>query len=140
MDKYAYQGNLWTYRWSATQDINGLAKLMGGKTEMAKQLQDFFARNEYMAINEPDIDVPYLFNYLGYPYLTQYYAREYTTEVVTQKYHNHGPYAYPIQSRVYRADPEGYLPSMDDDAGECPPGMYTAQWDSSPVIRGTPIS
>ncbi|AIQ55858.1 glycoside hydrolase domain-containing protein [Paenibacillus borealis] len=117
VDKYAYQGNLWTYRWSATQDINGLAKLMGGKTEMAKQLQDFFARDEYMAINEPDIDVPYLFNYLGYPYLTQYYAREYTTEVVTQKYHNHGPYAYPIQSRVYRADPEGYLPSMDDDAG-----------------------
>lgn len=117
VDKYAYQGNLWTYRWSATQDIKGLAKLMGGKTEMAKQLQDFFARNEYMAINEPDIDVPYLFNYLGYPYLTQYYAREYTTEVVTQKYHNHGPYAYPIQSRVYRADPEGYLPSMDDDAG-----------------------
>lgn len=117
VDKYAYQGNLWTYRWSATQDMNGLAKLMGGKTEMAKQLQDFFARNEYMAINEPDIDVPYLFNYLGYPYLTQYYAREYTTEVVTQKYHNHGLYAYPIQSRVYRADPEGYLPSMDDDAG-----------------------
>lgn len=117
VDKYAYQGNLWTYRWSATQDINGLAKLMGGKTEMAKQLQDFFARNEYMAINEPDIDVPYLFNYLGYPYLTQYYAREYTTEVVTQKYHNHGLYAKPIQSRVYRADPEGYLPSMDDDAG-----------------------
>lgn len=140
VDKYAYQGNLWTYRWSATQDINGLAKLMGGKTEMAKQLQDFFARNEYMAINEPDIDVPYLFNYLGYPYLTQYYAREYTTEVVTQKYHNHGPYAFPIQSRVYRADPEGYLPSMDDDAGECPPGMYTAQWAFFPAIRETPIS
>ncbi|MCS7463154.1 glycoside hydrolase family 92 protein [Paenibacillus doosanensis] len=117
VDKYAYQGNLWTYRWSVPQDINGLAGLMGGKKAMAEQLQHFFKINEYMAINEPDLHVPYLFNYLGYPYLTQYYARQYTTEVVTQKYHNHGPYAYPMKSRVYRDDPEGYLQSMDDDAG-----------------------
>ncbi|CAM3561820.1 GH92 family glycosyl hydrolase [Paenibacillus lupini] len=117
VDRYAYQGNLWQYRWSAPQDINGLADLMGGKTEMAEQLLYFFDIDEYMAINEEDISAPYLFNYLGYPYLTQYYAREFTTEVVTQKYHNHGNYAYPIKSRVYRDDPEGYLPSMDDDAG-----------------------
>ncbi|GLX65746.1 glycoside hydrolase domain-containing protein [Paenibacillus glycanilyticus] len=117
VDRYAYQGNLWQYRWSAPQDINGLAELMGGKTEMAKQLKHFFEIDEYMAINEEDISAPYLFNYLGYPYLTQYYAREFTTEVVTQKYHNHGAYSYPIKSRVYRDDPEGYLPSMDDDAG-----------------------
>ncbi|MFG1732963.1 GH92 family glycosyl hydrolase [Paenibacillus sp. 843] len=117
VNKYAYQGNLWTYRWSASQDIKGLAELMGGKREMAKQLQDFFKRNEYVAINEPDLEAPYLFNYLGMPYLTQYYARQYTTEAVTQRYHNHGLYAYPIKSRVYRDDPEGYLPSMDDDAG-----------------------
>ncbi|WP_201008711.1 glycoside hydrolase domain-containing protein [Paenibacillus glycanilyticus] len=117
VDRYAYQGNLWQYRWSAPQDINGLAELMGGKTEMAKQLKHFFEIDEYMAINEEDISAPYLFNYLGYPYLTQYYAREFTTEVVTQKYHNHGAYAYPLKSRVYRDDPEGYLSSMDDDAG-----------------------
>ncbi|MFE5321689.1 glycoside hydrolase domain-containing protein [Paenibacillus sp. NPDC056579] len=117
VDKYAYQGNLWTYRWSVPQDVNGLAQLMGGKKEMAQELQHFFKINEYMAINEPDLHVPYLFNYLGYPYLTQYYARQYTTETVTQKYHNHGPYAYPMKSRVYRDDPEGYLQSMDDDAG-----------------------
>ncbi|MBB6636006.1 glycoside hydrolase domain-containing protein [Cohnella thailandensis] len=117
VDKYAYQGNLWTYRWSVPQDVNGLAELMGGKTEMAKQLQHFFEIGEYVAINEPDLHAPYLFDYLGYPYLTQYYAREYTTEVVTQNYHNHGRYNYPIKSRVYRDDPEGYLPSMDDDAG-----------------------
>lgn len=117
VDKYAYQGNLWTYRWFVPHDVIGLADLMGGKEEMAKDLQYFFKINEYMAVNEPDLQVPYLFNYLGYPYLTQYYAREYTTEVVTQKYHNHGPYAYSMKSRVYRDDPEGYLQSMDDDAG-----------------------
>ncbi|MDO3412604.1 GH92 family glycosyl hydrolase [Saccharibacillus sp. CPCC 101409] len=117
VDKYAYQGNLWTYRFSSTHDIRGMAELMGGKAEMAKQLQDFFARDEYLGVNETVLDTPYLFDYLGYPYLTQYYAREYTTEIVTQKYHNHGLYSYPLKSRIYRDDPEGYLQSMDDDAG-----------------------
>src|SRR5690606_5770800 len=84
VNKYAYQGNLWTYRWFVPHDIHGLADLIGGKREMAKDLQYFFAIDEYMAINEPDIHVPYLFNYLRMPYLTQYYAREFTTEVVTQ--------------------------------------------------------
>ncbi|WP_407272773.1 GH92 family glycosyl hydrolase [Radiobacillus sp. PE A8.2] len=117
VDKFAYQGNLWTYRWFVPHDVEGLADLIGSEREMAIDLQYFFEIDEYMAVNEPDLHVPYLFNYLGMPYLTQYYAREYTTEVVTQKYHNHGLYAYPMESRVYRADPEGYLQSMDDDAG-----------------------
>lgn len=117
VDKYAYQGNLWTYRWSVPQDVYGLSTLMGGKANMAQDLQHFFSINEYMGINEPDLQAPYLFDYLGYPYLTQYYAREFTTEKVIQKYHNHGAYAYPMKSRIYRDDPEGYLQSMDDDAG-----------------------
>lgn len=146
VDKYAYQGNLWQYRWSAMQDMKGLSELMGGKTEMAKQLVDFFQRDEYMAINETDLDAPYLFNYLGYPYLTQYYAREFTTEVVTQKYHNHGLYAYPLKFRVYRADPEGYLPSMDDDAGAMASwfvysalGLFPANPGDAAFLIGSPI-
>ncbi|MFC4808882.1 glycoside hydrolase domain-containing protein [Paenibacillus sp. GCM10023250] len=117
VDRFAYQGNLWQYRWSVPQDVNGMAELMGGKKATAEQLLHFFDIDEYMAINEEDIQAPYLFDYLGYPYLTQYFARQFTTEVVTQKYHNHGTYAYPMKSRVYRDDPEGYLLSMDDDAG-----------------------
>ncbi|RRJ64020.1 carbohydrate-binding protein [Paenibacillus oralis] len=146
VDRYAYQGNLWHYRWSASQDMNGLAELMGGKTEMAKQLLDFFNRDEYMAVNEQDLDAPYLFNYLGYPYLTQYFVREFTTEVVTQKYHNHGTYSHPLKSRVYRADPEGYLPSMDDDAGAMASwfvygalGIYPANPGDAAFLIGSPI-
>ena len=144
--KYAYQGNLWQYRWSAMQDMQGLADLMGGKTEMAKQLVDFFERDEYMAINETDLDAPYLFNYLGYPYLTQYYARQFTTEVVTQKYHNHGAYDHLLKSRVYRADPEGYLQSMDDDAGAMASwfvysamGLFPANPGDAAFLIGSPI-
>ncbi|GBF74286.1 alpha-1,2-mannosidase [Paenibacillus sp. 598K] len=117
VNKYAYQGNLWTYRWTVPHDMNGMAELMGGKRQMAEDLQHFFAIDEFVAVNEPDLHVPFLFNYTGMPYLTQYYAREYTTEVVTQKYHNHGLYGAPMVSRVFRSDPEGYLQSMDDDAG-----------------------
>ncbi|MBT2293574.1 glycoside hydrolase family 92 protein [Paenibacillus albidus] len=118
VNQYAYQGNLWTYRWTVPHDIQGLAKLRGGNEALVNDLKYFFDDvNEYVAINEPDVHAPYLFNYLGKPYLTQYYAREYTTEEVVQKYHNHGLYTYPMVSRVYRADPEGYLQSMDDDAG-----------------------
>ena len=115
--KYAYQGNLWTYRWSAPHDIPGLAELMGGKAQMAEDLQHFFEIDEYVAVNEPDLHATFLFNYLGMPYLTQHYAREFTTEVVTQKYDNHNPYPYPIKSRIYRDDPEGFILSMDDDGG-----------------------
>ena len=117
INEFAYQGNLWHYRWFVPHDVQGLAKLRGSSEKLADDLEYFFEIDEYMAINEPDIQAPYMFNYLGKPYLTQKYVREYTTEVVTQKYHNHGLYALPIKSRVYRADPEGYLPSMDDDAG-----------------------
>ncbi|MEC0329445.1 glycoside hydrolase family 92 protein [Paenibacillus macerans] len=146
VDRYAYQGNLWQYRWSASQDIKGLAELIGGKTKMAEQLTDFFIRDEYMAVNEQDLDAPYLFNYLGYPYLTQYFAREYTTEVVTHKYHNHGAYSYPLKSRLYRADPEGYLPSMDDDAGAMASwfvysamGLFPANPGDAAFLIGSPI-
>ncbi len=146
VDRYAYQGNLWQYRWSASQDIKGLAELIGGKTKMAEQLTDFFTRDEYMAVNEQDLDAPYLFNYLGYPYLTQYFAREYTTEVVTHKYHNHGAYSYPLKSRLYRADPEGYLPSMDDDAGAMASwfvysamGLFPANPGDAAFLIGSPI-
>ncbi|MFB5762742.1 GH92 family glycosyl hydrolase [Paenibacillus medicaginis] len=147
VDKYAYQGNLWQYRFFVLQDIAGLADLMGGIREMAGELLHFFEINEYMAVNETaPLDAPYLFNYLRMPYLTQYYAREYTTEVVTQNYHNHGRYAFPIKSRVYRDDPEGYLPTMDDDAGAMASwyvysamGIYPGNPGEAMFLIGSPI-
>ncbi|MBO7745073.1 GH92 family glycosyl hydrolase [Paenibacillus sp. MWE-103] len=146
VDRYAYQGNLWQYRWSVPQDVNGMAELMGGNKATAEQLLHFFDIDEYMAINEEDIQVPYLFDYLGYPYLTQYFARQFTTEVVTQKYHNHGAYAYPMKSRVYRDDPEGYLLSMDDDAGGMGSwylysalGLFPGNPGESDFLIGSPI-
>jgi putative alpha-1,2-mannosidase len=44
-------------------------------------------------------------------------GRTFTTKEVVQLYHNHGPFDEPVTDRIYRADPRGYIESMDDDAG-----------------------
>ena len=116
-EKYVYEGNLWHYRWFVLHDINGLAELAGGKEKLSDDLEYFFEHDFYMHLNEPDIHAPFLFDYLGKPYLTQKWARTFTTKEVVQLYHNHGFFEKPVVNRIYRADPKGYIESMDDDAG-----------------------
>ncbi len=117
IEKYVYEGNLWHYRWFVLHDADGLAGLRGGKDKLSDDLEYFFKNDFYMALNEPDIQVPYLSDYLGKPYLAQKWTRTYTTKVVKQLYHNHGVFEKPIVSRIYRADTKGYIETMDDDAG-----------------------
>ncbi len=114
---YVYEGNLWHYRWFVLHDIEGLINLRGSKEALSDDLEYFFENDFYMHLNEPDIHYPYLFNLLGKPYLTQKWIRTFTTKEVPQLYHNHGFFDEPIVKRIYRADPEGYIESMDDDAG-----------------------
>ena len=116
-EKYVYEGNLWHYRWFVLHDIHGLAELAGGKEKLSDDLEYFFEHDFYMHLNEPDIHAPFLFNYLGKPWLTQKWARTFTTKSVTQLYHNHGFFEKPVVNRIYRADPKGYIETMDDDAG-----------------------
>jgi len=116
-EKYASEGSLWHYRWFVLHDINGLAALRGGRDKLSDDLEYFFEKNFYMQVNEPDIQAPYIFDLLGKPYLTQKWVRTFTTKKVTQLYHNHGPFNKSVVSRIFRADPEGYIESMDDDAG-----------------------
>lgn len=116
-EKYVYEGNLWHYRWFVLHDVAGLAELRGGKDLLAKDLEYFFEKNFYMHVNEPDLHAPFMFDFLGKPYLTQKWARTFTTKEVVQLYHNHGLYEKPIVRRIYLPAPEGYLLTMDDDAG-----------------------
>ncbi len=117
MEQGVYEGNLWHYRWFVLHDIDGLAELAGGKEKLAGDLEYFFEHDFYMHLNEPDVHAPFLFDLLGKPYLTQKWARTYTTKEVVQLYHNHGLFEKPVVSRIYRADPRGYIETMDDDAG-----------------------
>ncbi|MDD4192464.1 MAG: GH92 family glycosyl hydrolase [Mangrovibacterium sp.] len=117
MEKSVYEGNLWHYRWFVLHDMDGLTELAGGKEKLSDDLEYFFEHDFYMHLNEPDVHAPFLFNLLGKPYLTQKWARTFTTKEVVQLYHNHGLFEEPVVSRIYRADPKGYIETMDDDAG-----------------------
>jgi predicted alpha-1,2-mannosidase len=77
--KYGYEGNLWHYRWNVQFDIQGLINLRGTREAQADDLESFFDQNLYMHLNQTDIQLPFLFNYLGRPWLTQKWARKYTT-------------------------------------------------------------
>ncbi|MCY1719653.1 GH92 family glycosyl hydrolase [Prolixibacteraceae bacterium Z1-6] len=112
-----YEGHLWHYRWFVLHDFDGLAELRGGNDKLSDDLEYFFENDFYMHVNEPDLHNPFLFNLYGKPYLTQKWVRTFTTKEVTQIYHNHGAYDEPVVGKIYRADPKGYIETMDDDAG-----------------------
>ncbi len=58
-----HEGSAWNYTFYAPHDIDGLAKLMGGKKNFVEKLQMVFDKNLYDPANEPDIAYPYLFSY-----------------------------------------------------------------------------
>jgi hypothetical protein len=77
------EGSSAQYTWMVYSDVVGLAKLMGG-TDVARQRLDAFFRNpdgsfdlsatddtRFDATNEPDIQTPYIYNYLGAASRTQ---------------------------------------------------------------------
>jgi predicted alpha-1,2-mannosidase len=76
------EGNAAQYNWSVPQNVGALVNLMGGQAQATARLDSFFAElnagpNEpyYWAGNEPDLNAPYLYDYLGAPYRTQQLVR-----------------------------------------------------------------
>ncbi|MEV4754350.1 GH92 family glycosyl hydrolase [Micromonospora sp. NPDC049559] len=77
------EGSSARYTWMVYSDVTGLARAMGGNKAAERRLDAFFrtpdgsfdftARDHtrYDPTNEPDINAPYLYNYLGVPYKTQ---------------------------------------------------------------------
>lgn len=57
-----HEGSAYAYTFSATHDVEGLVKLMGGKRNYINQLQEIFDAGHYDPANEPDIAYPYLFS------------------------------------------------------------------------------
>jgi putative alpha-1,2-mannosidase len=116
--KHAYEGNLWHYRWNIPFDVQGLINLRGSKDLLVDDLEYFFEQNLFMITNQPDIQLPYLFNFLGKPWLTQKWVRKYTTKEAVHLFHNHGFYEEPVIRRSFLPQPKGFLPTMDDDIGQ----------------------
>lgn len=72
-----HEGNAWQYTLYVPHDINGMKKLMGGDKTFVNTLQKIFDDKHFDMANEPDINYPYLFNYIkGQEWRTQRQVRE----------------------------------------------------------------
>ncbi|WP_399880289.1 glycoside hydrolase domain-containing protein [Streptomyces sp. BBFR51] len=82
------EANAWQAGWFTTQDVMGLANLMGGETAYADKLNYAFTRaakdnfigeygEGYVSYgNQPGLEMAHLFNYVGKPWLSQYWVRQ----------------------------------------------------------------
>ena len=115
------EGNSWHYTWSVFHDPEGLATLMGGKTEFGKMLDSVFVvppiyddsyygariheitemqvanMGNYAHGNQPAQHMIYLYNYVGQPWKAQWWTRE-------------------VMDRLYSSKPDGYC--GDEDNGQ----------------------
>jgi len=72
---YITEGTPWQYTWYVPHDIDGLIALMGGPELFVRDLDAFFAAGQYWHGNEPDQQVPFLYDYAGQPGRTQAVVR-----------------------------------------------------------------
>nr|MBY0542760.1 GH92 family glycosyl hydrolase [Sphingobacteriaceae bacterium] len=115
------EGNSWHYTWSVFQDVDGLAKLMGGHQKFVEKLDSVFTMppvfdesayggviheiremqianmGQYAHGNQPIQHMIYLYTYGGAPWKSQYWVRE-------------------TMNRMYAATPDGYC--GDEDNGQ----------------------
>jgi predicted alpha-1,2-mannosidase len=143
------EGNSWQYTWSVFQDINGLINLMGGEKPFTDKLDTLFTTDnkinvgfyghtihemtemvlqnmgQYAHGNEPDMHVPYLYNYARQPWKTQYRVRQ-------------------IMYKLYNATPKGY--PGDEDQGQMSSwyvlsalGLYAVCPGTDQYVIGSPI-
>ena len=71
---YICEGTPFQYTWYVPQDVQGLAKLMGGKESFLIKLNEFFDDGYYWHGNETDQQAPYLFAMEGNPERTSYWT------------------------------------------------------------------
>lgn len=80
-----HEGNAWQYTFYVPHDIQGLMTLMGGSKAFVNKLQKVFDDNLFDMANEPDINYPYLFNFVkGEEWRTQKMVRH----LIDSHYHN----------------------------------------------------
>ncbi|WP_041537548.1 GH92 family glycosyl hydrolase [Pseudopedobacter saltans] len=89
--EYYGENNAWIYRWDVQHNIEDLIRLMGGKEQFVKYLDDMFNQplgdskfsfyaqlpdhtgnvGQFSMANEPSLHIPYLYNYADQPWKTQ---------------------------------------------------------------------
>ena len=134
-----YEGTIWQYRWHVHFDIEGLIEQLGGRPQAIEQLSYFFDHHLYNHGNQPDIHAPYLFNAFGAPGLTQRWVTQILTGPMEQHYGTHHKWQSPYQGKIYKNDPRGYFPEMDDDDGTMSAWYVLSAMGLYPLEIGKPF-
>ena len=135
-----YQGTIWQYRWFVPFDVKGLMTLTGGEKNYLQQLDYFFDNDLYNHANEPDIQAPLLYNVTSKPWKSQALVHKYAVDTVVQYYFNDNSRGIdPFVDRVYRNQPDGYIRTMDDDAGAMSAWFVFAGCGFFPACVGWPV-
>lgn len=83
---YITEGTPRQYTFYVPQDVPGLAKLMGGRNQLEKELDSLFDKGEYWHGNEPGHQIPFMYNYTNAPWKSQRIVRK----ILSEEY-NDGP-------------------------------------------------
>lgn len=135
-----YQGTILQYRWFVPFDVKGLIELIGGEKEYIRQLDHFFANDEYNHANEPDIQVPYLYNVTTEAWKSQAQVHRLAVDTVVQYYFNDNSRGIdPFIDVIYKNQPDAYIRTMDDDAGAMSSWYIFAAIGLSPACVGSPV-
>jgi len=135
-----YQGTIWQYRWFVPFDIKGLKTLAGGEDTFIAQLDQFFEENNYNHANQPDLQVPGLYNATKDPWKSQKLYRELLLDTVVQCYFNDNSKGIdPYVGRIYNNRPKAYLRTMDDDAGTMSSWFVLRSIGLSAANVGSPV-
>ncbi|WP_320775822.1 glycoside hydrolase domain-containing protein [Streptomyces sp. CRN 30] len=151
-----YQGTLWQYHWYDAYDMAGLVEAMGGEKAGRAAMLHMFGEDSdaddgstmlHSNANEIDLQAPYLFNYVGEPSLTQKWVRAIYTEETWNRYiatgstgeapSSGGEFRPPVKTKVYELSPDGFLPTMDNDAGTMSTMFVAAALGLFPVTAGS---
>ena len=154
-DGNLYQGTLWQYHWYMAPDMGGMIEMMGGKENTLAALSYMFGEHApddgtrmlHSNANEIDLQSPYLFNYVGAPAKTQHWVRSIYTKETWNRYigtgstshapSGRGEFTPPVKQKVYQLDPQGFLPTMDNDTGTMSSMFVAAGLGLFPVNAGS---
>jgi predicted alpha-1,2-mannosidase len=131
-DRAYVEGTAGQYLWMVPFNLKGLADLMGGPEIAAKRLDEFFTKinarfnSPYAYLgNEPCLETPWIYDFLGQPWKTQNIVRRSMTE-------------------LFSAADQGY--PGNDDVGEMSSwyvfgalGMYPELPGSDVLVLGSPL-
>lgn len=135
-----YQGTIWQYRWFVPFDIEGLKKIAGGDAEFTKQLDYFFNEYNYNHANQPDLQVPGLYNATKQPWKSQKLYRNLMLDTVVQAYFNNNSKGVDSYiGKIYKNKPKAFLRTMDDDASTMSSWFVMRSLGFSSVNIGEPV-